>query len=210
MEAANSENARMRIVAEALAMESSTAPLSGSCTLTPFPEMGRWLNRDPIGERGGINLYGMLENDAIDKIDLLGFNDYGSSSSCLRCKYTGASKVIEHTEGDIMSFILSSVSGNLYYMVNHYLLCRCQEKCDGPNGEGGVRWNVVDRLLFFNEHYSGSGSSRIDPDISLAYQVAQQYPFIIANSVGAPRDASDFESSCSSKCAELTINTEGN
>lgn len=32
----NLQNVCMRIVAEALAMESRTAPLSGSCTLTPF------------------------------------------------------------------------------------------------------------------------------------------------------------------------------
>ena len=36
------------------------------------PANGRWLNRDPIGERGGLNLYGMTGNDAVCKSDLLG------------------------------------------------------------------------------------------------------------------------------------------
>ena len=36
------------------------------------PEMGRWLGRDPIGERGGLNLYGMLGNGAIALFDRLG------------------------------------------------------------------------------------------------------------------------------------------
>tara|TARA_B100001971_G_C18156859_1_gene519056 strand:- start:468 stop:1202 length:735 start_codon:yes stop_codon:yes gene_type:complete len=36
------------------------------------PETGRWPNRDPIGERGGINLYGMVGNDPISQIDLNG------------------------------------------------------------------------------------------------------------------------------------------
>ena len=35
-------------------------------------ETGRWLNRDPIEERGGLNLYGMVGNDLINKWDLLG------------------------------------------------------------------------------------------------------------------------------------------
>jgi RHS repeat-associated protein len=35
-------------------------------------ETGRWLNRDPIGEKGGINLYGMVGNDAVNRWDLLG------------------------------------------------------------------------------------------------------------------------------------------
>jgi RHS repeat-associated protein len=34
---------------------------------------GRWLSRDPIGERGGENLYGFVGNNAIGKWDVLGF-----------------------------------------------------------------------------------------------------------------------------------------
>src|SRR5439155_12498012 len=34
--------------------------------------LGRWISRDPIGERGGINLYGYVENDPIRRIDPLG------------------------------------------------------------------------------------------------------------------------------------------
>ena len=33
------------------------------------PELQRWLNRDPIEEEGGINLYGFAENDAIGEFD---------------------------------------------------------------------------------------------------------------------------------------------
>jgi RHS repeat-associated protein len=36
------------------------------------PEMGRWLNRDPIRERGGLNLYRMVGNDPVNRWDLLG------------------------------------------------------------------------------------------------------------------------------------------
>ena len=36
------------------------------------PVTGRWPSRDPIGERGGINLYGMVGNDAIYGVDILG------------------------------------------------------------------------------------------------------------------------------------------
>jgi RHS repeat-associated protein len=34
--------------------------------------LGRWLNRDPIGKAGGLNLYGMVENDSVNKLDFLG------------------------------------------------------------------------------------------------------------------------------------------
>ncbi|WP_395746835.1 RHS repeat-associated core domain-containing protein [Prosthecobacter sp.] len=33
---------------------------------------GGWLSRDPIGERGGVNLYGMCENDSLNQWDYMG------------------------------------------------------------------------------------------------------------------------------------------
>jgi RHS repeat-associated protein len=36
------------------------------------PEMGRWISRDPIEEEGGLNLYGMVGNDAVNRWDPLG------------------------------------------------------------------------------------------------------------------------------------------
>jgi uncharacterized protein RhaS with RHS repeats len=36
------------------------------------PAMGRWLNRDPVAENGGENLYGFVGNDGVNKWDLWG------------------------------------------------------------------------------------------------------------------------------------------
>jgi integrase/recombinase XerD len=36
------------------------------------PTTGRWVSRDPIGERGSLNLYGFVGNNGINQIDLLG------------------------------------------------------------------------------------------------------------------------------------------
>jgi hypothetical protein len=40
------------------------------------PEAGRWLNRDPIEERGGKNLYRLLDNDSLSRVDVLGLDDF--------------------------------------------------------------------------------------------------------------------------------------
>ena len=40
------------------------------------PMDGRWINRDPIGEKGGRNLYRFLFNNGIYSIDLRGFDNY--------------------------------------------------------------------------------------------------------------------------------------
>ncbi len=36
------------------------------------PSMGRFINRDPISERGGLNLYAFVGNNGVNRIDLLG------------------------------------------------------------------------------------------------------------------------------------------
>ena len=37
---------------------------------------GRWINRDPIEERGGLNLYGFVGNDGVNMADVLGLDTY--------------------------------------------------------------------------------------------------------------------------------------
>jgi RHS repeat-associated protein len=39
------------------------------------PVNGRWINRDPIAEMGGLNLYGMVGNNAVNLFDVLGNGD---------------------------------------------------------------------------------------------------------------------------------------
>jgi RHS repeat-associated protein len=34
------------------------------------PDLGRWLSRDPLGEKGGVNLYGYVGGEPIGRIDL--------------------------------------------------------------------------------------------------------------------------------------------
>jgi RHS repeat-associated protein len=38
------------------------------------PLLGRWINRDPIGEDGDKNIYGFVDENAIDEIDSLGLS----------------------------------------------------------------------------------------------------------------------------------------
>ena len=52
------------------------------------PSTGRWLNKDPIEERGGVNLYGFVGNDGVNRLDYLGLenwitytSDYGDTES---------------------------------------------------------------------------------------------------------------------------------
>lgn len=39
---------------------------------------GRWVSRDPIGEEGGLNLYGMVGNDGVNQVDFIGLSKWNS------------------------------------------------------------------------------------------------------------------------------------
>ncbi|WP_346189594.1 RHS repeat-associated core domain-containing protein [Rubritalea halochordaticola] len=45
------------------------------------PETGRWINRDPIEENGGLNLYGFVRNVALNYNDLLGLAPIGGGGN---------------------------------------------------------------------------------------------------------------------------------
>ena len=46
------------------------------------PELGRWINRDPIGEAGGGNLYAFAANSPTETIDYLGLSPQYTSCEC--------------------------------------------------------------------------------------------------------------------------------
>ena len=51
------------------------------------PETGRWPSRDPIGEMGGVNLYGFVGNDGVNRWDLFGLAEgqlYNSPASAFK------------------------------------------------------------------------------------------------------------------------------
>jgi RHS repeat-associated protein len=52
------------------------------------PSTGRWLNRDPIEEQGGPNLYGFVGNNAINRVDFFGL-DWASSGGPLSVPVPG-------------------------------------------------------------------------------------------------------------------------
>jgi len=46
------------------------------------PELGRWPSRDPIGTRGGLNIYGFVGNQPISRLDKLGLSWWNCCNEC--------------------------------------------------------------------------------------------------------------------------------
>ena len=61
------------------------------------PTTARWLSRDPIEERGGLNLYAFCKNNLILKFDLLGENlgDFGNDDQFSYLEYVDNHRVLK-------------------------------------------------------------------------------------------------------------------
>ena len=83
------------------------------------PSLQRWINQDPLGEAGGINLYGFVGNDPVNFVDRWGLEKYtnigmldeelgtdlqGSAARSAEFLYT----VVELTPADDVSKVLTS------------------------------------------------------------------------------------------------------
>ncbi len=70
-------------MADASAMQFSSMPVhrQSGLSMYPFraydPSLQRWLSRDPIGESGGINLYGFVGNNPANYVDPYGESWFG-------------------------------------------------------------------------------------------------------------------------------------
>ena len=63
--------------------------------------MGKWPNRDPIGERGGVNLYGFVGNSPLNKVDHFGLD----AAIINHGGYTGhTSFVIINPDGSVKAY----------------------------------------------------------------------------------------------------------
>jgi RHS repeat-associated protein len=86
----------------------STKPLDATTGLYYYgyrfydPNSGRWPSRDPIGEQGGINLYGFVGNSGVNGVDLYGLNELIISGGCNAHKggWDGAAQASDGILGD--------------------------------------------------------------------------------------------------------------
>jgi RHS repeat-associated protein len=62
-------------------------------------DLGRWLNRDPIAENGGINLYNYVANNPINYYDPFGLEDYNSLQTQMKLAQAYASATAGFTQG---------------------------------------------------------------------------------------------------------------
>lgn len=79
------------------------------------PEFGRWLNRDPIEEKGGLNLYKMVGNNAINLADYLGHSWWSREPTPdEKCeKYCNDTNACKSRGADLEKAVVKAVYKNL-------------------------------------------------------------------------------------------------
>lgn len=120
------------------------------------PEMGRWASRDPVGKRGGMNLYGFLHNMPIGRFDKLGL--YGCSACkkpepgskcCPACEVDALKDLLQEGEKalkDAMNGILPTGGETLGSTV-------CTPPIFGSHGNATMSFNVdIETCLGFCVH----------------------------------------------------------
>jgi hypothetical protein len=75
------------------------------------PGQGRWASRDQIGEEGGLNLYGFVGNDGVNRGDNLGLS---AIEKC--CKIWGATKSVRalNMGKNVIGLQIDQMEGNVY------------------------------------------------------------------------------------------------
>ena len=66
--------------------------LTGAAFAYYSPQCGRWTTRDPIEEKGGVNLYAFCENDPVNKVDKDGLYTLADAQASLEKKHVPKTK----------------------------------------------------------------------------------------------------------------------
>jgi hypothetical protein len=83
---------------------------------------GRWPSRDPIGEDGGINLYGFVGNDPISVVDIYGLAEFSECSKITLTLPTISAKYK----------VFSKEASGVLKLSGSKETCKC---CDGKKGD---------------------------------------------------------------------------
>lgn len=136
------------------------------------PTIGRFINEDPIGLVGGLNLYRFLSNNPVNYIDLLGLNDELTETLGVKkriCCILESAQVLTGGFTGEKSFMVyeNNMIPNLYtYVIGEGPSTRTSTQADYPVREG---WHFK---AYYHAHPpEGNTFSNRDKNISRNYDI---------------------------------------
>jgi RHS repeat-associated protein len=158
------------------------------------PELGRWLNRDPIGENGGMNLYAFIGNRACSDIDILGLTESKTACDCHSITISGvdvhlftANQVQSGEEGSVeFNIRVDSVMYDINFTgdsdpcCNQFKGATASVKYDGTAGGKTVRGTATHDLGDTSKYGidpNGNGTIPHDPGLKMVWNnIGYNYP----------------------------------
>lgn len=124
------------------------------------PVTGRWPSMDPIGERGGVNLYGFVGNDGVNRLDLLGLLTYEEAI------IAGSDDARRKTAASVDPKI-GEISGTEFCG----LICRCGDDFQATPAHSGFKptlkkFTIMEEIngrFVFKEIWRRTDSATCDP-----------------------------------------------
>ncbi len=140
------------------------------------PVFGRWLSRDPIGEEGGVNLYGYVENDPVDNTDSLGLETDTIEVTKSDGSWDQSNLGPHMLKHDILNRIIPWIDDGVAVHVTFYNVCPSdhpvlnEKDLEAVPASLGTAWKI------------GENTARIDIHTRLVVSAAAKYE------VGKKRD----------------------
>ncbi len=138
------------------------------------PDLGRWVNRDPIKERGGLNVYGFVGNNPLNKQDPTGLSSQpqegGECNPCAKCTFQffirdDGSTVLK-AKG-VTQFLFGDPKGNCHILSRKWFVCTWLDDDLNDNEREGtgndMGWRPQEKLddEFLNENNSYGGNNLV-------------------------------------------------
>ncbi len=121
------------------------------------PRWGRWLSKDPIGERGGVNLYGMCNNNPVSIVDVDGRSTHAADSAAYAAimDFLAGSGDLNREYGPDHAWTAEMQKHEHVIRVRNEIRSKIQAYCGGQrSGIVGVRvsksWRLNDQSILTN------------------------------------------------------------
>jgi RHS repeat-associated protein len=121
------------------------------------PCTGRWITRDPLGEAGGVNLYGFVQNNPVNFFDPWGLAAYGDSD---RGQFGPIPNTLWHFGNNYLNMRDANTKGADKYF---HCMANCQAAREGPIGYG-MATMISEGREFFDEYVKGDSPSVCNED----------------------------------------------